>query len=138
MLSNTDVICAVIDKITHRANTIQWGIANSFIFFDEAMLHVITQSDFLPWYLQNFIFLMSLINDSKDNWIRFLSYWCFFVAFAFFCEIKSTYLPNCLVKLFITFLFVSLYLFKLGSVSPNMYIYCFLKLGDLAEFSQYF
>ena len=38
MLSNTHLIKAGIDKITYRANRIQWGIAI------EAMLHVIIQS----------------------------------------------------------------------------------------------
>ena len=63
MLSNTDVICAVIDKITYCANRIKWEIAKLFIFtsFDEAVLHVTTQSDFLSWDLQNFIYLMSIL-----------------------------------------------------------------------------
>ena len=61
VLSNTHVICAIINKITHRANRIQCGIANSFISFDEAVLHVISQSDFLSGDLQNFIYLMSLM-----------------------------------------------------------------------------
>ena len=30
VLPNTDVICPIIDKITHRANRIQWGIAKLF------------------------------------------------------------------------------------------------------------
>ena len=38
MLSNTHLIKARIDKITYRANRIQWKIAI------EAMLHVIIQS----------------------------------------------------------------------------------------------
>ena len=31
--SNTHVICAVIDKIKHRANRIQWGIAKLFYIY---------------------------------------------------------------------------------------------------------
>ena len=46
VLSNTHVMCAVIDKITHCANGIQWEIAELFYIFDEAVLQVITQSDF--------------------------------------------------------------------------------------------
>ena len=57
VLSNIHVICAVIDKITHCANRIQWEQQSSFISFDEAVLQVITQSDFLSWDLQNFIYI---------------------------------------------------------------------------------
>ena len=46
--NRTVVICAVIDKITHR------GI-------DETVLYVVTQSDFLSCVLQNLIYFMSLM-----------------------------------------------------------------------------
>ena len=66
MLSNTHVIRAVIDKITHCANLIQWGIAKLFYIYNiyEAVLQVTTQSDFLSWDLQNFIYLMNLMTIS--------------------------------------------------------------------------
>ena len=58
----------MIDNITHRADRIQWDIANLFyiyyIYIDEAVLHVTIQGEFLSWDLQNFIYLMSLINIS--------------------------------------------------------------------------
>ena len=40
VLSNTHVICGVINKIAHCANRIQWGIVNSFISFDKANNHI--------------------------------------------------------------------------------------------------
>ena len=86
MLSNTHVICPVSNKITHRVNRIQWGIANSFITFDEAVLHVITQSDFLSWNLQNFIYLMGLmtINCMKISFVLM-----FFCCISFFLWYKK-------------------------------------------------
>ena len=57
------VICAVIDKITQGTEfNGEWQ--SSFISFDEAVLQVITQSDFLSWDLQIFIYLISLMTIS--------------------------------------------------------------------------
>ena len=61
MLSTTDVVCAVNDKITHRANRIQGEIAKLFMSIDEAVLHIIIQSDFLSLDLQNLTYFMSLM-----------------------------------------------------------------------------
>ena len=51
---------AVIDKITHRANRIQWGIANSFISFDEAVFHAILYHD---------IYKIYLFDESNDHFL---------------------------------------------------------------------
>ena len=62
MLLNADVIPALIVKITQNS----MGTSETFFFIsiDEAVLHVITQSSFLSWDLQNFIYLMSLMTIS--------------------------------------------------------------------------
>ena len=72
MLSNISAICVVIDNQSNRTQCNSMGnseakrIANSEASsFDEAVMHVITQSDFfLSWDLQIFIYLISLMTIS--------------------------------------------------------------------------
>ena len=40
------------------------GNSEALLYADEAVFQVITQSDFLSWNLQNFIYLMSLMTIS--------------------------------------------------------------------------
>ena len=49
------MVVTIINKITHRAKRIQWEYQTFFISIDEAMLHVITQSDFNEIYKILFI-----------------------------------------------------------------------------------
>ena len=50
--SQTDVFCAVIDKVTHCANRTLMGNSKTLL-----QLHVITQSDFFLSDLQKIIFI---------------------------------------------------------------------------------
>ena len=54
MLSNTDVISAVIDINTHRASCNSKGNSKTLHIIDQTVLHIIAQSDFHSWHLQNF------------------------------------------------------------------------------------
>ena len=68
-----------------------------YLLIDEAVLHVIIQSDFLSGDLQNLIYFITRLLHlwaTNDNWVKSLSYWgnvfdalVFYVWYKKLCEV---------------------------------------------------